>query len=1559
MSSSSDSNKKRGFYSKIKHAKAFRFVAFTLATVLGLSAFSANISSIVNLLTAAAISAEVAVMEQNNTYYDATLDLYDYFSDDTSKNTYPDYARLSEQTFSVFNEKLKSSSIILSGLTSYVTKAGSYDEDHPSLSVAGSHYPLYLGPQSKGSYAAGVDVTDGDAQSISDSRYSLAVNSKAGASVDAAVQNLVDATLVDGRITQGDGAIFLPYFYGSWLDSKYNSFGRADEGNLFKFKKKTSGIYSGYYVYDSYAGDGLIVTDKNKSALSFNSSTLMKSDTKKIYYTDNGASAGYAHDENDQNAFLPLGEGNYGFGAKFEIDFQMSRNGINPTTGEPFTFEFTGGDDVWIFIDDKLVLDLGGVHDSVSGVINFAQKTTYVSAVVNESALRYDNALEEVGDNVTQNVTESVANILNGLGLYSDPSRTHKMSIFYLERGRGSSNCRIAFNFEQYDTLTVKNVINMDNVNDFFKEETKNVVQSEGIEYLMVNDGAATAGSLDDGANIGLALEENYGTSIATATVTYFKTTNDTQWTQSGQSTCTVGARTPLKPSSTRTGYQFKGWATNLDDAAMGKATYAGTTSGAIVTVTGDMNLYEVWVERPCYPLAGVVMGASGAFGITSPTSGYALALTENDKDALFCNYTYLSDYKLTPVKRSGKNYVEATWTESGNKRRYPYASQWFTDYTGDKTKNENTLTAKGGWLYLYSADDGVDSKLYKYSYSAAANDMVIYDPNSAGYSDELPNDIKDWFIAYSKLYDVLTVAMTEPEADAMSGSEWDAFRAQYASSLNVYKNAAYTTDDSDLTNAAAALNNLIPAGSRLILTDPPIRVTDPGATPASLSALPSLEFIEPQTDEPQTTQTQAAQQETTETQSAESAEPETTDPDISVQSTTEPNSSDPDSTEPESVEPVTGGAPISGSNAIGHWAGSTSSYAPVTGTNFRLRWIDGNYSVVRQTREDNEGRFNLLGNQEAKFTTQFTRGSHLKLAQTGHSYRFSDITVGTDNTSDTLFGGSSAMPLSSRYDTSWTITDSKKITSDDTAAVIADSDTGVSIYSAHKYENGDDAGSFLMDYVGEQASNANDFVDVTVTYENTVKTSDLYVTSKVDEDGLAYIKAYNANGYNSRYNQRLKFNFQVTFSNVFSGGSEEELFTGTYYVKCAENWYVRDNGMSSSIYELQEDGFHVVDTYNNNQVSSGVSKITWSDLARTATNGTIPICEDETFIIFGIPVGTEYKLTQILRDTAEKQGDWFLSGVVVSSQEDETGTSQNDVELEPDVGTVQQGNYTKITNTLSGKIRAVIEGTADAASQLLGSAANGYANYLAGYTPYETNPSEYIYTFTNNTDKAIIVLYNEINHLYYYNGDNPSGLASSTQTVGGLDSASYDKNGYERATEAEQSFIYRITEYKITDSSLLKISTSNFTDENLAEIEEKYATGRVFYEVISFPKGDIDLSKENFVKKREKLIRVDVDKQYKIEQLTDWSWKYELDGTPSVYSGSDYWKVPNGVFIHSFDIGSNTQKNVETANGIQSVSTANFSYVHFKNSDRTAARDIEGDTGLNSSKAAVQQTTP
>lgn len=133
--------------------------------------------------------------------------------------------------------------------------------------------------------------------------------------------------------------------------------------------------------------------------------------------------------EEGGSGFWPYGSGNYYFGMNMSVEFSMNEYGTvdGLENGDPAVFEFSGDDDIWVYIDDQLVLDMGGIHGAVSGSVDFANR----KATITEEA--YSETLENPSREV----------VLQDSLFDND---THTLRVFYLERGGGSSNCKITFN---------------------------------------------------------------------------------------------------------------------------------------------------------------------------------------------------------------------------------------------------------------------------------------------------------------------------------------------------------------------------------------------------------------------------------------------------------------------------------------------------------------------------------------------------------------------------------------------------------------------------------------------------------------------------------------------------------------------------------------------------------------------------------------------------------------------------------------------------------------------------------------------------------------------------------------------------------------------------------------------------------------------------------------------------------------------------------------------------------------------------------------------------------
>lgn len=184
------------------------------------------------------------------------------------------------------------------------------------------------------------------------------------------------------------------------------------------------------------------------------------------YYVVNSGEYGYTYNQNTgiiergygNGGFWPFGTGNgdnqYYFGMNFNVNFNVSENGIS-SDGKATVFEFSGDDDVWVFIDQKLVLDLGGIHKTVYGKLDFYHDSSYISNVTD---FEYDGAPQDQKLSALMGY-ESQAEMLKDLS-----SGEHTLSVFYLERGSYASNCMIKFNFTNV-TSTIPTDVNFTKMN--------------------------------------------------------------------------------------------------------------------------------------------------------------------------------------------------------------------------------------------------------------------------------------------------------------------------------------------------------------------------------------------------------------------------------------------------------------------------------------------------------------------------------------------------------------------------------------------------------------------------------------------------------------------------------------------------------------------------------------------------------------------------------------------------------------------------------------------------------------------------------------------------------------------------------------------------------------------------------------------------------------------------------------------------------------------------------------------------------------------------------------
>lgn len=221
-----------------------------------------------------------------------------------------------------------------------------------------------------------------------------------------AYTGIVNTTLTNGYPTMAadKGSESLGYLFGGESDSAVTSY------------KPTGGLLTpdgdGYYGFDADSQNATYNTASSQFTLSNRTCT----------------------NQSDTPCFAPFGsdtdDNKYSFGMNLGADFYMPKDG--KVNNRDMVFDFTGDDDVWVFIDGVLVLDLGGIHQALSGSINFAT-----------GDITYDKT-QSHGSQPARKIDQAFTDA--GRAWDSTPYKTHHLSFFYLERGDGGSNCKIKFN---------------------------------------------------------------------------------------------------------------------------------------------------------------------------------------------------------------------------------------------------------------------------------------------------------------------------------------------------------------------------------------------------------------------------------------------------------------------------------------------------------------------------------------------------------------------------------------------------------------------------------------------------------------------------------------------------------------------------------------------------------------------------------------------------------------------------------------------------------------------------------------------------------------------------------------------------------------------------------------------------------------------------------------------------------------------------------------------------------------------------------------------------------
>ncbi len=311
------------------------------------------------------------------------------------------------------------------------------------------------------------------------------------------------------------------------------------------YLKKDTNEKDSYYL-DSFNGDAEKEHSRNRN-------------------TVNGKVDGYGFFPFNQYAGDHVNQYNYGYGAKLQFDFTLTEDGQivvgHDDNGKeqtvPIRFFFSGDDDVWVFIDDQLVLDVGGAHAKAQGLLEFGADgenntvTSYVSKIKDsnnkDSNKLYYESLGSNTKNVKFNKTNYQFNWKSKNQMLLPKNTKHTLTMYYMERGMWESNMAVAFNFPDHNELQVEKQVDANDVRGllqpYFTKSTRQFtvgIKNWATHYAALNTTATT--DAGGGSGIGFTTKQYTIPDYGSVEAKGLKNADGAQYTTSnGEKTNTVG----------------------------------------------------------------------------------------------------------------------------------------------------------------------------------------------------------------------------------------------------------------------------------------------------------------------------------------------------------------------------------------------------------------------------------------------------------------------------------------------------------------------------------------------------------------------------------------------------------------------------------------------------------------------------------------------------------------------------------------------------------------------------------------------------------------------------------------------------------------------------------------------------------------------------------------------------------------------------------------------------------------------------------------------------------
>ena len=451
--------------------------------------------------------------EEPSTKY-VTSTLYDYYTDyelnGKNRDNYGEYRDASHRTWVPFRE-------FDQALSDYYKEAG-------------AQYPIYTGhfqPASPAEFSQIADTlklfgyNDFDRfMAINNSQYNEDPQNNDNNHTYYAYQGLVADTTSTGKAT-GEPLlkgtkIVEPHFNKDFLsgeNSKKAKLGEVYENVKFPFTKVKN-------LFDNETDVDYWCFDSKDTTLYLKQDSGQNSDSKYFLQSakdrESSRNVSASSNSKDLYGYFPFNETakpgvfstyNYGFGTKLQMDFTLTDDGMVKTEKADGTTEktsikffFSGDDDVWVFIDGKLALDVGGAHGEVSGLLEFGESkkdknknsvTAYVSKVKTGGTSGSDQD-GKIVKTVKYN-GEDINFCAKGTTLDDlDKGQKHTLTMYYMERGMWESNMAVAFNFPDNNELQGQKEVDLTNVTD---DDFKNCFKNQKIFNFTIQNQATHYGT--------------------------------------------------------------------------------------------------------------------------------------------------------------------------------------------------------------------------------------------------------------------------------------------------------------------------------------------------------------------------------------------------------------------------------------------------------------------------------------------------------------------------------------------------------------------------------------------------------------------------------------------------------------------------------------------------------------------------------------------------------------------------------------------------------------------------------------------------------------------------------------------------------------------------------------------------------------------------------------------------------------------------------------------------------------------------------------------------------